>query len=123
MTRCLSEAHFEAWGVSWLATDRRAGEHAPASAITPYGPAADIGAMWSGQALYDPSLIVAPTLVVRGDWDSLCADADASSLLSGLGSKDKADVKIARATHLMHLESQRILLHDHVNAFMKRTMK
>ena len=119
----LSEIHFQAWATAFLATDPGAGEHIPPSVITPYGPVADIRALWSGQALYDPSLVVAPMLIVRGEWDSLCTDADASHLLSGLGSKDKTDVKIEHATHLMLLESQRGMLHNSANIFLERTMK
>ncbi len=119
----LSEAHFQAWGAAYLAADPGAVERVPLSVITPFGPLADIGALWSGQQLYDPSLIVAPTLTIRGEWDSLFADADAGRLLAGLGSRDKADIKIEHATHLMHLESQRTVLHNRVNAFLERTMK
>lgn len=119
----LSEAHFQAWGSAYLATDPGAGGRVPPSVITPYGPLADIFALWSGQALYDPSLVAAPTLLVRGEWDSMCTDADASRLLSGLGCQDKTDAKIERATHLMHLESQRGVLHNRVNMFLERTMK
>jgi pimeloyl-ACP methyl ester carboxylesterase len=119
----LSEAHFEAWGAAYLATDPGSGGRAPASVMTPYGPIADFGALWSGKQLYDPSLIVAPALLVRGEWDSLCTDADANNLLAALGSMDKADLKIERATHLLHLESQRTVLHNSVNAFLERTMK
>jgi alpha-beta hydrolase superfamily lysophospholipase len=119
----LSEAHFQAWGAAYLATDPGAEGRVPPSVITPYGPIADIGALWSGQALYDPSLIVAPTLLVHGEWDSLCTEADASHLLSALGSHEKVQITIARGTHLMHLESQREVLHNKVNMFLERTMK
>ena len=117
----LSEAHFEAWGAAFLASDPRAAERVPPSVATPYGPLADIGALWSGEELYDPSLVVAPTLLARGEWDSLCTDADAQRLLSALGAALKEDVKIERATHLMHLELQRTVLHDRVNRFLERT--
>ena len=119
----LSEAHFQAWGAAYLATDHRSGERVPPSVMTPYGPVADIVALWSGQSLYDPSLITAPTIVVHGEWDSLCTDADASRLLAGLGARDKAGVRIEHATHLMHLESQRAVLYNRVNTFLARTMK
>jgi alpha-beta hydrolase superfamily lysophospholipase len=119
----LSEAHFHAWGVAYLATDPVGGQRVPPSVTTPFGPIADIGALWSGHALYEPAPVLAPTLLARGEWDSLCTDADASRLLAGLGSKDKADVKIERGTHLIHLESQRTVLHNRVNAFLERSMK
>lgn len=117
----LGEAHFEAWGAAYLASDPRAAERVPPSVTTPYGPVADIGALWSGEELYDPSLVVAPTLLARGEWDSLCTDADARRLLSALGAAVKEDAKIERATHLMHLELQRTVLHDRVNRFLERT--
>ena len=64
----LSEAHFQAWGAAYLATDPRSGERVPPSVMTPYGPVADIVALWSGAVVVrDPSLIAAPTLVVHGE--------------------------------------------------------
>lgn len=118
-----SEAHFQQWGAAYLASDARSGERMPASVITPFGPIADIGALWSGKALYDPALVIAPTLLIRGAWDSLCTDADAAKLMSQLGSADKTDIKVERATHLMHLESGRAELYRHVNAFISRVSK
>lgn len=115
----LGEPHFEAWGAAWLASDPLAETRVPPSVAVPSGPLADIGALWSGQELYDPSLVVAPTLLARGEWDSLCTDADAQRLLSALGAALREDAKIERATHLMHLELQRTLLHDRVNRFLE----
>ena len=116
----LSESHFEAWGAAWLASDPLAATRVPPSVAVPSGPLADIGALWSGQALYDPSLVAAPTLLARGEWDSRCTDADAQRLLSALGAAVKEDAKIERATHLAHLELQRTVLHDRVNDFLER---
>jgi alpha-beta hydrolase superfamily lysophospholipase len=117
----LSEAHFETWSEAFLASDPHCGTSVPPAVRTPFGPVADIGAMWSGRALYDASRITAPTLVVRGEWDSLCTDADARRLLDALGSEVKLDAPIERATHLMHLEAQRTALHDRVNDFLLAT--
>jgi alpha-beta hydrolase superfamily lysophospholipase len=114
----LDEAHMHAWGEAYLATDPTSGTRVPPSVNTPYGPVADVLALWSGQSLYDPKRIVAPTLLVRGEWDSACDDDDAASLMAALGSADKAHVKIERATHLMHLETQRGALYDEVNRFL-----
>ena len=119
----LSEAHFQDWGAAYLASDPSAGQRMPPSVMTPYGPIADFGALWSGKALYDPSRIVAPTLLVRGEWDALCNAADASRILQALGSQDKTGINIDRATHLMHLEAQRTALYASVNTFLARTMK
>lgn len=116
----LSEAHFQDWAAAFLAGDETSGQRRPASVMTPFGPVADIGALWSGQPQYDATQITAPALLIRGAWDTLCTDADAAYLLSQLGSSDKADVKIEQATHLMHLETGRFALRQQVNDFLAR---
>jgi alpha-beta hydrolase superfamily lysophospholipase len=116
----LSEAHMNAWAHAFLASDPTSTTREPPSVWTPAGPRADSRAMLSGQALYDLSLITCPTLLVRGEWDSLCTDTDAARVMAELAVRDKHDVKIARATHLMHLERQRVALYDEVNRFLSR---
>ncbi|HXE21312.1 MAG TPA: alpha/beta fold hydrolase [Rhodoferax sp.] len=119
----LDEAQFLAWGARYLASDATSARRAPPSVITPSGPLADIGALWSGQALYDPGRIMAPTLLVRGAWDALCTDADADQLLGVMASRHKLDAPIERGTHLLHLESQRPALYARVNLFLQGVMK
>ena len=58
-----------------------------------------------------PAAIRCPVLVVRGEWDSLCDDGDVRRLLAPIGSAVKEDRKLARGTHLMHLEENRGALH------------
>src|SRR6185312_3295991 len=93
----LDEAQFLAWGARYLASDATSARRAPPSVITPSGPLADIGALWSGQALYDPGRIMAPTLLVRGAWDALCTDADADQLLGVMASRHKLDARSSAA--------------------------
>lgn len=114
----IDDADIEAWSAAFLDGDSSATSRMPRSVRVPSGPLADIGALWSGRALYDPARIVAPTLLVRGQWDSLCSDADAARLMDALGAQRKADVKIERATHLMHLEMQRRVLYEQVQRFL-----
>jgi alpha-beta hydrolase superfamily lysophospholipase len=114
----LSEAHMQEWAEAFLASDPTSGTRCPPSVMTPCGPWTDVMALWSGQALYDPSRIAAPTLLVRGQWDASCSDDDAARLMAGIGARVKRDVKIARATHLMHLEQQRVELYTQVNRFL-----
>jgi alpha-beta hydrolase superfamily lysophospholipase len=116
----MSEVHFQRWARAFLESDKTASERSPASVITPFGPVADFMAMWSGQQLYDAKLVKTPTLLVRGAWDSVCNDSDAGNLMAQLSAVDKADVKIERATHLMHLESERVKLYSAVNNFLVR---
>lgn len=114
----LGEAHFEAWSRAYLATDCTADTRSPPAVWTPGGPMADVRAWWSGEWLYEPARVLAPTLLVRGAWDSLCTDADAAKLLAALGSPRKTDCRIDGATHLMHLEQQRGALYQRANAFL-----
>lgn len=114
----LSELHFQAWSQAYLASDPDAAQRTPPAVWTPAGPMADVRAWWFGEWLYAPSQVHAPTLLVRGEWDSLCTDADAATLLAALGSAHTLDDRIARATHLMHLEAQRGLLYQHTNRFL-----
>lgn len=85
----------------------------------PAGPAADILAAHRGELPYDPALIRVPVAILRGEWDSLTTDVDAAWLWRALtGAPEKRDVKISRATHLMHPESGRHALHDEALAFL-----
>jgi hypothetical protein len=46
--------------------------------------------------------------IIRGEWDSMCNNAEAAGLFTALASSPiRRDVKISRATHLMHLEESR----------------
>jgi pimeloyl-ACP methyl ester carboxylesterase len=103
----LIESDLAQWGPAYLATDPAARARVPPAVRIPNGPQADIIAGMSGQLSYQPGRVVAPTLIVRGAWDSLCRDADAAWLMQALGAKQKADVVIPAATHLMHLEQGR----------------
>lgn len=103
----LIEPELVGWGPAYLATDPDASGRIPPAVRIPNGPQADIIAAMSGQLPYQPGRIVAPTLIVRGSWDSLCRDADAAWLIDALGAREKADVVISAATHLMHLEHGR----------------
>jgi alpha-beta hydrolase superfamily lysophospholipase len=118
----LDEAEFEAWGRDWLATDPASAARRPAAVRTPLGPAADVDALWSGEPLVAASRIECPTLVVRGEWDSVCDDADAASFLAECGAADRRDVVLARGTHLMHLERTRGALHEAVGRFLRQAV-
>ena len=103
----LIEPDLAEWAPAYLATDPAACERAPQAVRIPNGPQADIIAAMSSRLPYAPDRIGAPVLIVRGAWDSLCTDGDAAWLTNRFGSREKADVVIPRATHLMHLEHGR----------------
>jgi pimeloyl-ACP methyl ester carboxylesterase len=107
--------HFERWAADYLASEPDGG----GGVRIPTGPMADIEAAWQGRLAYDPSLIAAPLCIVRGQWDSLCGDADAAWLMAQLpANAHKYDVKLAGGTHLMHLETGRTRLFDATHAFL-----
>ena len=86
---------------------------------TPSGPWQDIADAWSGRLAYDPGQIRAPVAIIRGEWDSLATDTDARWLFDAMhASPTRRDVKIARATHLMHLEKNRYALYREAETFL-----
>lgn len=116
----LAEADFPAWAQAYLDSDPQSRTRTPASVKVPAGPDVDADEAWSGHLPYDPALIRAPTLIVRGAWDAVTTDADVAWLRHALsGSAGVADVSVPRATHLMHLEEGRVALYAATRAFLQ----
>jgi pimeloyl-ACP methyl ester carboxylesterase len=113
----LSRRHFDEWGQAYLDSDPQSRGRSPQAVKTPSGAFQDIFDAWAGTLSYDPTLIAAPVAIIRGKWDSMCADADAASLLDAIPTA--VDVKIPRATHLMHLEEGRFALYRETEASLK----
>ena len=83
----------------------------PFGVKTPLGPFSEIIKAWHGQLAYDPAKVLAPTAIIRGEWDGLIPDEDARWLFDALShAPAKRDIKIGRGTHLMHLETMRLAL-------------
>lgn len=115
----MAPRHFASWGPAYVASDPSAATRTPPSARVPAGPVADIRDAWSGRLPYDPAKITAPTLIVRGAWDDVTPDADAARLFDALrAARLRRDVKIDRATHVMHLERTRRQLYREVGSFL-----
>ena len=115
----LSRRHFEDWGDRYLDSDLTSRTRTPPGVKTPSGPWHDIARAWAGDLAYDPSHVQAPVAIIRGEWDSMCNDADAAWLLAAFkASPIRRDVKIGRATHLMHLEASRYALYRETQAFL-----
>jgi pimeloyl-ACP methyl ester carboxylesterase len=112
----LSRRDFDEWGQAWLDSDPASRDRHPAAVKTPSGAFQDIFDARAGSLAYDPSLVRAPVAIIRGEWDSMCTDADAAWLRARIpGSRD---VKIPRATHLMHLEQNRYALYRETERFL-----
>lgn len=116
----LSRAHFDDWGERYLDSDPQSRARDPIGVAVPTGPFNDIRHAWHGEFPYDPALVRAPVAIVRGEWDSLIPDADAGWLFDAFkASPDRRDIKIGRATHLMHLETMRHALYRESIAFLQ----
>jgi hypothetical protein len=64
-------------------------------------------------------MVRAPVAIIRGEWDSMCTDADAGWLFGALtAAPQKRDIKIARGTHLLHLETHRYALYREAECFL-----
>jgi pimeloyl-ACP methyl ester carboxylesterase len=116
----LSRQHFDEWAKSYLESDRDSSQHQPAAVRTPSGPFVEILRAWHGKLAYEPAAVQAPIAIIRGAWDGLVPDGDARWLLDAFThSTNKRDVKIGRATHLMHLEVMRGALWNASINFLK----
>lgn len=105
----LSRTHFEEWGQRYLDSDPHARTRDPFGVKTPLGPFSEIIKAWHGQLAYDPAKVLAPTAIIRGEWDGLIPDEDARWLFDALSRAPvKRDIKISRGTHLTHLETMRL---------------
>jgi pimeloyl-ACP methyl ester carboxylesterase len=116
----LSRRHFDEWGERYLESDPESRARTPAAVKVPSAAFQDIYDAWAGELAYDPGRVRAPVAIIRGEWDGLCTDADARWLFDALaGSALRRDVKIGRATHLMHLEENRFALYRETECFLR----
>ena len=116
----LGKHHFDLWGLAYLASDPTSETRTPSSVRVPNGFEADFTDAWNGHFTYDPGKVQTPTLIVRGEWDSITTDADARWLWEALGSVPlKREVLISRGTHVCHLEASRFQLYREVETFLK----
>jgi pimeloyl-ACP methyl ester carboxylesterase len=116
----LDPHHFEAWAKAYLATDATSSSRNPPSVRVPQGPNADFEKARGGNFPYDPAKISVPTLIIRGEWDTITTDEDAHWLFHALRAAPiKRDVVISRGTHVMHLEQARFQLYREVQLFLE----
>jgi branched-chain amino acid transport system substrate-binding protein len=116
----LDEADMPLWGEMYLDSDPHSRERTPPSVLVPSGPVADIQRAWAGEFPYEPEKIISPVLIIRGEWDNVARNDDVNWLSSRLvNAPIRRDVRIARGTHVMHLEKNRFQLYREVEAFLK----
>jgi pimeloyl-ACP methyl ester carboxylesterase len=115
----MSRRRFDEWGERYLDVDPDSRTRAPAAVKVPSGAFQDIFDAWAGKLGYEPHLVRAPVAIIRGEWDAYCTDEDARWLFDAFtASPIKRDVKISRATHLMHLEMMHHALYRESIAFL-----
>jgi pimeloyl-ACP methyl ester carboxylesterase len=115
----LSSRLFDEWGEAYLDSDPDSRSCSPAAVKVPSGAFQDIYDAWAGDLAYDPAQVRAPVAIIRGEWDGMCPDADARWLFDALkASPERRDIKIGRATHLMHLEENRFALYRETACFL-----
>jgi pimeloyl-ACP methyl ester carboxylesterase len=115
----LSREDFAVWAEAYLDSDPDARRRSPSAVKTPTGPLVEILRAWHGELAWSPEAVTAPVCIIRGAWDGLVTDRDARWLFDRLTrAAERRDVKIGRATHLMHLEMMRTALWRESLAFL-----
>jgi pimeloyl-ACP methyl ester carboxylesterase len=115
----LSKRHFDQWGEAYLDTDPESRTRTPAAVTTPSGAFQDIYDAWAGELAYDPGLVRAPVVIIRGEWDRMSSEEDAEWLFNALkASRLRRIVTIGRGTHLLHLEENRFALYRAAQSFL-----
>jgi pimeloyl-ACP methyl ester carboxylesterase len=111
---------FAAWSAAEIATDPDGARQLPPVIRTPNGIYADDREFWTaGKALWDPSEIASPALVIVGDWDGVTPPARAQAVFSKLANApERRLVQIGEATHIVLLEKNRLQLYREVQAFL-----
>jgi len=116
----LEKRHFDILGPAYIDSDPTSHSRNPPSVQVPGGPDADATDAWNGKFPYDPARIKSPTLIIRGEWETITTDEDAHWLFKALSSAPiKRDVLINRATHVMHLEKNRYQVYREVQLFLE----
>jgi len=116
----LSTDVLAAWSAAEIATDADGAKQSPPVVRTPNGYYADDWDYWTaGKALWEPSEISAPTLVVVGDWDGLTPPARAQAVFGKLvNAPERRLIQIGQATHFALLEKNRLQLYREVQTFL-----
>lgn len=113
------------WARQWLASDdlyKNALSPRPATGTVraPTGYEDDFYNSWTGRGYVDFSKLLAPTLIIRGSWDSITTAKDAAHMMKGLTAVPiKELVTIAGATHVAHLEHERFQLYSITADFLR----
>ena len=114
------EGWFELWADISLATDPQGSAETPPVMRAVNCPILDIREYWAaGKALYDPSDIRVPVLLVHAEWDHDVPIASAQDLfLSFKRAPYRRWVEIGEGTHMVLLEKNRRQAFDAIGQFL-----
>lgn len=112
---------FDAWADATFATDPVGAAMTPPVLRAPNGVVQDSRLYWAaGRPLYDPAAIVAPIMLVVGEWDHDTTPAMAQALFARLvNAPQKRLVIVGEATHTMLMEHNRMMLFEQVQLFLE----
>jgi pimeloyl-ACP methyl ester carboxylesterase len=112
---------FDAWADATFATDPVGAAMTPPVLRAPNGVVQDSRLYWTaGRPLYDPASIVAPVMLVVGEWDHDTPPAMAQALFARLvNAPQKRLVMIGEATHTLLMERNRMALFEPVQLFLE----
>jgi pimeloyl-ACP methyl ester carboxylesterase len=114
------QSNFDAWWKATLATDPDGASRSPPVVRSPNGVMQDFTEYWAaGIPTYDPEKILAPTLLLVGDWDAITPPAMAQGLYEKLNhAAERRLVRFSEATHFMIIEKHRLRLLLEVQNFL-----
>lgn len=114
---------FDTWARAALESDPEGSKQSPPVLRAPNGVLVDILGEWlQGRRLYDPALLRAPTLIIKGDWDVDTPAAMAQGLFASLsGVPFRSYIEIGEGTHMLALERHRNQLFRAVQGFLDDT--
>ena len=113
-------AWFEKWWAANLATDPDGARQTPPVLRSPNGVLKDFADIWTkGKSTYEPSSIVAPTLLIVGEWDGITPPTMAQELFKKLtAAKYKRLVMLSEGSHTLSVEKNRMHLIREVQNFL-----
>jgi pimeloyl-ACP methyl ester carboxylesterase len=112
---------FEPWADATFATDPIGSRQFPPVLRAPNGTKYDARRYWmAGKAMYDPSMIAVPTLLVHAEWDAELPSYMLNAYLAKLTRAPyKRYVEIGEGTHFLMLEKNRLQLFGVVQQFLE----
>ena len=111
---------FDAWWAATLATDPEGARQSPPVVRSPNGVLQDFEELWAaGKPNYDPAKILAPTLLLVGEWDVVTPPAMAQGLFTQLSNaRERRLIQFSEATHFLIIEKHRMRLMREVQNFL-----